>query len=405
MISDVRRLTWLSLALVVAAASAVAWRALQPREVKTFVVARGTSISAVYASGAVEPVDRVDVASRVSGPLVELPYKQGDAVKKGDLLARVDAPTLGHDVARARADDNAAAARLAGAPSVEAVRAQRAAIVAQLAQAKAELGRVESLYKSGSTSVAEVDRVRAQVDALTAQVSATEAQERDVKILLQADAARQRAVLDTARSRFTDAEIRSPLDGTVLQKRVEVGQVVAINQVLVRVGDLSRLQLEVDVDEADIARVRVGQPAAIRLYAMPGRPLSGRVAKIHPEADRERKAFRVEVAFDERVEGLYPGMTAEVNVVLSRHDNVLLVPLESIRSDRVWVVDGGRARAQPVTIKQKDLVFAEIEGLPEGAQVIVGDDIGLAEGARVSAVPAKLAPAPQPPSGPLSSRP
>jgi multidrug efflux pump subunit AcrA (membrane-fusion protein) len=396
---------WLLLAVPALALGALGWRTLRPREVRSAPVQRGTSVSAVYASGAVEPVDRVDVASRVSGPLVELPFRPGDVVKKGDLLARIDAPTLGFDVSRARADENAASARLSGAPSLEAVRAQRAAIAAQLAQARSELARVESLHKSGSTSIAEVDRIRAQVEALAAQVAASEAQERDVKIVLQADAARQRAVLDNARSRLTDTEIRSPLVGTILQKRVEVGQVVAVNQVLVRVGDLSRLQLEVDVDEADVARVRVGQPSAIRLYALPSRAISGRVSKIHPEADRDRKAFRVEISLDEKVEGLYPGMTAEVNIVLARHDNVLLVPLEAVHGDRVWVVEAGQTRSRPITIKQKDLVYAEVEGLPEGAEVVVGDDTGLKDGSRVRTTPAKL-PAPESgSSGALSSRP
>lgn len=395
---------WLLLLVPIGVAGAIGFRALRPREVLVAPVARGTSIAAVYASGAVEPVDRVEVSARVSGPLVELPLREGDAVDKGDLLARVDAPTLGHDVTRAKADSTAASARLGVGPAIESLRAQRQALAAQLAQAEGDLARVTSLFKSGSTGSAEVDRMRAQVDALRAQIAANEAQERDMRIALQADAQRQRALLESARSRLDDTEVRSPLKGTVMSRRVELGQVVAPGQILMRVGDLSRLHLEVDVDEADVAQVRVGQPAAIRLYALRGQVVSGQVAKIHPEADRDRKAFRVEVDFDARPEGIYAGMTAEVNIVLARHENVLLAPLEAIHDDYVWVVEGGRVTRRQVTVKQKDLVYAEIEGLPEGASVVVGDDAKLTEGARVQTSPATLAPVPgAASSGALSS--
>lgn len=374
---------WLLLLIPAAAAAALAWRTLRPKDVKVEHVTRGTSISAVYASGAVEPFDRVDVAARLSGPIVELPFREGDAVKQGDLLARVDAPTLGHDVTRAQAESSAASARLGVGPAIESLKGHRAALSAQLVQARADLTRVENLARSGSTSSAELDRVRAQVDFLRAQIGANEAQERDLRIALLADAQRQRALLDTARSRFDDAEVRAPLTGTVMSRRVELGQVVATHQVLLRVGDLSRLHLEVDVDESDIALVRVGQPSVVRLYAMRGKILSGRVAKIHPEADRARKTFKVELDLEDKVDGVYPGMTAEVNIVLSRHDDVLLAPLEALRGDRVWVVEDGRAQMRTVTVKQQDLSRAEVEGLPEGAEVIVGDDTGLAPGARV----------------------
>jgi multidrug efflux pump subunit AcrA (membrane-fusion protein) len=407
-----KRRRWLLLFVPALAATAVGARVLQPPEIGVVPVVRGTSISAVYASGGVEPLDRVDVAARISGEILELPFREGDAVQKGAVLARVSAPTLGFEVTRAQADDTAASARLDVGPSIEALRAHRAALKAQLTQAEGELARVTALQESGSTGMAEVERSRAQTEALRAQIKGSEAQEHDLSIALKADAKRQRAVLDTARSKFGDTEVRSPLSGTVMSRRVDVGQFVTTNQVLLRVGDLSRLHLEVDVDEADIADVRIDQEAVIRLYAMRDRVIEGRVAKIHPEADRERKAFRVEIALaeDEKVEGLYPGMTAEVNIVLARHDNVLLAPLESVREDphagtrRIWVVEGGRVRDRVVTVKQRDLLYAEIEGLDEGAQVVVGDDAGLKDGARVRIRPAELGKAPMAePSGAVSS--
>lgn len=381
------------LAVLAALVALVAVRLLRGPEVPVATVVRGTSVAAVYASGAVEAVDRVDVAARVAGPISELPVREGDAVKKGDLLARIDVPVLGLEVTKARSDSAAAASRLVVGPALEALRAQRAALAAQLAQSESELARVEALLKSGSISSADRDRAKAQVDALRAQIASLVAQERDLGIALRAEADRQRVVLETAKSRFGDAEVRSPLGGTVLTRNVELGTVVAVNQTLLRIGDLSRLHLEVNVDEADVARVREGQDAAIRLYAFGTDVFDGRVGKVYPEADRDKKSFRVDVDFVSPPRGLRPGMTAEVNIVLARHDAVLVAPVEAITDGRVQVVENGRIRTVTVTVRQRDLVSAEIEGVPEGALVVVGSPKPLADGTRVRTRPAEV-PAP-----------
>lgn len=381
------RLAIAAAVLVVAAGAAAGHRALRGTDVEVAPVTRGTSVAAVYASGAVEAVDRVDVAARVGGPVVELPFREGDLVKKGDLVARIDAPVLGLDVTKARGDSAAASSRLAVGPALEALRAQRAALAAQLAQAEGDLARVEALVRSGSTSSADLDRVRAQVEALRAQMAASSAQERDLGIALRADADRQRVTLDTARSKLGDTEVRAPLTGTVLSRKVDLGAVVAATQTLLRIGDLSRLHLEVNVDEADVARVQVGQEAAVRLYAFGADVFDGRVVKVHPEADRDRKSFRVNVDLVAPPPGLRPGMTVEVNIVLARHDAVLLAPIEAVHDGRVWVVAGGRAHEVPVTVRQRDLALAEIEGVPAGALVVVGPPKKITEGARVRAVP------------------
>lgn len=384
--------------LAVIAGGAVAFRVTRPVEVKTAQVTRGTSVSAVYASGAVEPVDRVDVAARVSGPIEELLVREGDAVKKGDVLFRIEAPALDHDVARAKAESAGASQRFATAPGVESLRAQRAALSAQLAEARANLARVDQLAKSGSISPAEVDRARSPVDTLTAQIAANEAQEKDLQIALRTDAMRQRAILDSSKTRAGDADVRSPLTGVVLSRRAEVGQVVAPNQILLRVGDVSRLHLEVDIDEADIGRVRVGMPAAVRLYARREDVIPAHVARIFPEADRNKKSFHVDIDFDGKVDGLLTGMSAEVNIVIAKHEGVLLAPLEAIRDDKLWVVEGGRSRRVPVKIVQRGLLYAEVEGVPEGTTVIVGDTSTLTEDKRVRETRIAL-PAPEDPNG------
>lgn len=372
-------------ALVVAVGGGVAFVKLRPRPVTAVRVARGTTVDAVYASGTVECVDRVEVKARAAGPVADLSVREGDPVRAGQLLARIDAPTLEFDVQRGLADFEAARERLATAPQIAALEAQAAALEAQLAQARADLARLEPLARSGATSPQDLDRARTQVAQLTAQLAANRAQTRDARITLRADSARQRAGMASLRSRASDVEVRSPLDGVVLARHVELGEMVGVNQNIVRVGDVRNLQIEARIDETDIGRVRVGGPAVVRFQAFEGRVFEARVTRVLPDADRTSRSFEVRLTLDAPVENLRPGMTAEVNVVLARHDGVLVAPADGVNNNVAWVA-GADGRAHRVSVRSgiRDIARVEVAaGLREGDAVITGDTSALREGVRV----------------------
>ncbi len=220
---------------------------------------------------------------------------------------------------------------------------------------------------------------------LTAQLAASRAQARDVRITLRADSARQRAGIASLRSRASDADVRSPLDGVVLARHVEEGEVVGVNQNVVRVGDVTRLQIEARIDETDVGRVRAGAPAVVRFAAFERRVFDARVMRVLPDADRTSRSFDVRLELNAPVEGLRPGMTAEVNVVLARHDAVLIAPTDGVVDGAAWVVGGdGRAHRRPVREGIRDIARVEVTGgLREGDRVITGDVSALREGSRV----------------------
>lgn len=377
---------------VVVAVAFFGYRATRPFPVTVTPVVRGTAVDAVYATGTVEAEDRVDVKAKSSGSVVEILVKEGAVVKKGDLLARIDNPVVAFELRRGQADLHAASAQAGpSAPQIAALRGQWAAVDADLAIAKKELERAESLAKSGALSDAEVDRARARVRQLEGTLSANEAQQRALRIDLTANAARQAANVQSLASRVTDTEVRAPLDGVVLGRRVELGEVVTVNQTLFRVGDTRRLVLEVTVDEADVGRVHDGRdgappsPAAVSLYAYAGQTFRGTVYEILPDANRERKAFVAKVRLDAPPPGLRSGMTAEVNVIAGERPGVLLAPTDAIADGALWVVRDGRARRQPVTAGLRDLLRVEIKtGVAEGDQVVVSQQDKLAEGKRVT---------------------
>jgi HlyD family secretion protein len=380
-------------AVVIGAAILLVLSRLRPVSVTAAPVVRGSAIDAVYATGTVEAQDRVQVKAKSLGSIADIWVKEGSVVRKGEVLARIDNPAVSYDLKRGQADLSAATAHSGvDAPQLLSLKGQWKAMDAELGSARQDMARVERLAETGSISTAELDRARARVAELEGTVAANESSQRALRIDLSANAQRQAANVQSLASRVADTEVRAPLDGVVLSKLVELGEVVGVNQPLFKVGDTTRLILEVSVDEADIGRVhdaggRVpASTVAISLYAFPKQIFAGKVLEILPDANRDRKAFVVKVTFDAPPEGLRSGMSAEVNIVAGRHDGVLLTGSESITDDALWLVQGGRAHRRRVTVGVRDLLRAEIlSGVAEGDLVVVAGQEALAEDTRVSA--------------------
>lgn len=381
---------WLLVPAVLALGGLGAYRWTRPVPVTVVAVSRGTAVDAVYATGTVEAEERADVKARTSGS-VELLVREGARVKKGELLARIDNPAVGYELKRGRVDASAAAAQAGSqGPQQQALRAQADAIAADLAMARRDQERAEGLVKGGAVPEIEAERARARVLQLTASLAANEAQQRALRIDLGANAARQAANLQTLTTRVTDTEVRSPLDGVVLGRRVEPGEVVSVNQTLLRVGDTRRLILEVTVDEADVARVHDGNDgkpasvAAVSLLAFGPAVFRGEVFEVLPDANRERKAFLAKVRLRDAPAELRSGMTAEVNIIASERPGVRLIPTDALQDGQVWVVRDGKLARQAVQVGLRDLLRTEVTGgLDEGERVVVDRSDKLAEGRRV----------------------
>lgn len=385
---------WLALGgVIVLGASAIAWTRFRAVPVVVSPVVRGQAVEAVYATGSVEAADRVVVKAKTSGSIAELFAREGSKVKKGDLLARIDNPTASFDLERGRSDSNAASAQAGKeAPQLAALAAQGRAVEAELKQAKLELERSRKLVERGSAPASESERAQARVDQLQGTLDANRAQQRALRIDLSANAKRQASQVKSLTARVADTEVRAPLDGVVLGKSVELGEVVSVNQPLFRVADTRVLVLEVNVDEADIARVSDGQTgkpkseAAISLYAFAKTVFRGEVTEVLPDADRQRRAFVAKISFSAPPPELRSGMTAEVNIVTARHDAVLLAPSSAESEGSVWVLANGRVERRAIQVGIRDLLRLEVvSGLAEGESVVIEGRDNLAPGSRVSA--------------------
>lgn len=361
---------------------------LRPVPVVAAAVVRGKAVDAVYATGTVEAEERVQVKAKTNGSIAEILVKSGQTVQKGDLLARIDNPAVSFELKRGKADYGAASAQASkDAPQIAALRAEHRAHEAELATVQAEFARTKKLVDSGSIASTELERISAKVAQVEAQIAANEAKQKALRIDLNAGAARAAVAVDTLEARVADTEVRAPMNGVVLAKNIEVGEVVTLNQTLFKLGDTKNLILEVSVDEADVGRVREGDKgsvAAVSLYAFNPQVFSGRVFELGPDADRTRKSFLAKIRLDAPPPGLRSGMSAEVNIVAEEHAGALLVPTEADLNGFVFRIDAGRVRKVPVKFGIRDLLRIEVsEGLSEGDLVVVEGQDKIEDGKRV----------------------
>jgi HlyD family secretion protein len=259
----------------------------------------------IEATGVVEPVDLVEVKSKASGQILEMPVQVGSVVRAGDLLAQIDKVDVQNQYEQAFAAERAAQAKVD--------------------VSTAQLKRAEELFAQQITTI--VEHEAATLDYANAESQLVKA----------------RTDLDTARQRRADATVRAPISGTVLEQLVSAGQVIASatssvsgGTALLRMADLSRIRLRALVAETDIGSVRPGQVAAVSVEAFPQRSFQGLVEKVEPQAVVQQSVtmFPVLISISNEDGLLLPGMNGEISMTVDRRDNVLAVPLDAVRTAR-----------------------------------------------------------------------
>ncbi|MBN1578770.1 MAG: efflux RND transporter periplasmic adaptor subunit [Chitinispirillaceae bacterium] len=268
-------------------------------EYTTVPVERGEISNSITSTGTLEPVSVVDVGTQVSGILDKVYVDFNDTVKKGQLIAELDRTVLSGALDEAIANRN------------------RVKALFDLAQA--EYKRNEPLFKKGFLSEQEFTKIR--TDYLTQEATLQSAEASVIK----------------ARTNLQYATITSPINGTVIQRNIEVGQTVAANfsapTLFVIAEDLRRMQILASVDEADIGVIRQGQEVRFTVQAFPEKKFSGIVeqVRLQPTISQNVVTYTVVIATENSDGTLLPGMTATVDFIIEKATDVLMVPSAALR--------------------------------------------------------------------------
>ncbi len=322
------------LVVLVLAAGAWSWHALRAPEVAVATPTIGTAVEIVYATGAVEPVRWAKVTSVIRDRITEICDCEGKSVTKDDVLAHLDDKEQKAALAELRAREEFA---------------------------KRELERNAALVEKGVVSSQVHERVSMDLRSIQAL------------ILVQME-------------KIADRTITAPIDGVVLRRDGEVGEIAEAGQILFRVGALKPLQVVAEVNEEDIPRVAVGQTVLFRTDAFPGRDLEGKVREITLIGDPIAKTYRIKVALPDDTP-LLPGMSVEANVVTRKQTGALLVPAEAVSGSTVLVVADGHVHKRTIEIGIRGARAVEvISGLKQDERVVSPVAGGLADGDRVRAV-------------------
>lgn len=375
-----RTFLWVGLVVIVlAAASFVLYGSSgSTAEVQTGTVQRLAPASAqslLTATGYVVAQRAAAVASKGTGRLEELRVEEGDQVKAGDIIARLEADDVNASLSASKAALGQAEAALGYAN-------------AQAREAKLRYDRVTDLKDKKLASDAEYDQARAAHESALANVASAEAGLNAAK-----------ANVEWAEVQVENTIIRAPFDGTVLTKTADVGEVVApfassasSRGAVVTIADMSSLEVEADVSESNIQQIRVDQPCLITLDAIPAEPYRAKVKKIVPTADRSKATVMVKVSFDQIDSRVLPEMSAKINFLPSGQSaetvstkTVLTVPAAAIVTRNgaqiVFVAKQGRVSARTIETGQTYGGVVEVRsGVDIGDVVVLTPPDGMADG-------------------------
>jgi RND family efflux transporter MFP subunit len=387
-----RRGVWILIVLV-AAVVAGGWlwsRSVDAADVKTAVVAAETGSgpapgAVLNASGYVTARRRATVSSKVTGKVLQVFIEEGKEVRKGDVLARLD-------------DSQLQASLKVGQAQLEASRRATAEDQARLREAELTLERRRQLLKEGVIGRAELDSAESQVESLKARIA-----------MAQQQVAVAESQVKAIQTDLSDMVVRAPFDGVAISKDAQPGEMispVSAGGGFTRTGigtivDMTSLEIEVDVSESYINRVRPGQPVEAILDAYPDWRIPAHVITTVPSADRQKATVRVRIGFDTTSKDkkldprILPDMGVKVSFLNERAPQTeqaprarLLVPKTAIRTDNgssvVFVVREDTVERRAVRVGAADGERVEVlSGINAGERVVVDGPPTLADGARV----------------------
>jgi len=323
--------------------------------VKVFKVQREKITEKITYTSTLEAWTKINITPEVGGKIARIYVQEGDRVAQGQLLAELETESIRLQLRQAEAG-----VAVAEASHADALRNKE---------------RMDRLIKESAVSEMQREKIQLAYDAAAAQLE------------------QARAGLNLARHALDVSIMKAPIAGVVASRNAEVGDV--INPMMGGFGggaggvltlmDYSRIKVNVDISPQDIGRIQKGQAAVLRVGSFPGREFRGVIRVVNLTADPLSKKFGVEAVFDNPDAALRPGTFGDLVFEVQSHENALVVPQKAILENTyVFIVEGGKAVKKNVAIGLQNTTMVEVlDGLAEGALVVVEGNFGLEEGAAV----------------------
>ncbi len=288
-----------------------------PAEVTTSAAKKGSVTRTVTAAGHLQARETVKVSSNVTGDLLSLSVAEGDHVRRGQVLGQIDKRLEETQVAQFRG-------------TVASARAQIGQIDSSIAQDKRDLERVQKLVESKLASTSDLDKSQTQLQLDEGRLDSQR------ELVKQGQGQLEQALYNLSRATLT-----APIDGTILELSHKVGERIRgsdfSEDVVMLMGGLSDMEVKAEVGEHEVVSIHVGDESAIDIDAIPDKQFKGHVAAVgrnaqikNPGTDAEVTTFFVRVALDSPPEGGLPGMSSAVAISTATHDNVVMVPIQSV---------------------------------------------------------------------------
>lgn len=343
---------------------------------KTQKIENGDIMESITASGTINPLSTVSVGSQASGRIAEIYVDYNSVVKKGQLLALID-------------QENAKATVQQREAALEIAKAQVAVEENNIKYYKKALNRISKLNASKYSTEKDLEAAERDYDNSVAQLALEQAQVKQAQ-----------ASLNSAQTELSYTEIKAPVDGIVISKSVEVGQTVAASfetpEIFSVAEDLTKMQIEASVVEADIAKVKEGQKVRFTVDSYADDYFYGTVTQVRNEATTTSNVvtYTVVIGIDNTDMKLKPGMTANVEIITAEEKGVMLVPNQALRfyiddsdnakryKDRgVWIMKNGKPERVTVKIGVSDEDNTQIleSSLKIGDEVIVSKELSAAD--------------------------
>ena len=333
----------------------------------------------ISASGEVKPKKSINISANVPGRIIKIGVLEGQMVKAGDFLLKLDPTQYEANAERDKA-------------LIQSFRSQLIQSEARMKREQNNYDRQKQLYDSQLISQEQLETAKIQFDIARAEAQAYRHQ-------IEQAAASLKSTLDS----LSKTVYNSPIDGIITSLRVEEGEVAVIGTmnnpgtVLMTIADLSEMEVEVEVDETDVVGVKLGQSAEVKVDALPNQVLKGTVTEIGSSAiaklttsQQESRDFQVTITLSDPPNTLKPGLSASADIITAEKKSVLAVPISALvireiasdgpskkekveEEEGVYVVESGRAKFHPVSKGIMGGLLIEIStGLNEGQEVIVG---------------------------------